>query len=110
MSIIAINSVEEFNTQVLGCEGLAIVDFWAEWCTPCTVMRPEVEKVAVNLAGKVTFFSLDAENKDLREVLLTQEIEGIPSLVFYKGGKQLDRLAGYKKADVLEKLIREVIK
>ena len=60
--------------------------------------------------GKVTFFSLDAENKDLREVLLTQEIEGIPSLVFYKGGKQLDRLAGYKKADVLEKLIREVIK
>ena len=44
MSIIAINSVEEFNTQVLGCEGLAIVDFWAEWCTPCTVMRPEVKK------------------------------------------------------------------
>ena len=87
-----------------------LVDFWAEWCTPCTVMRPEVEKVAENLAGKVTFFSLDTENKDLREVLLTQEIEGIPSLVFYKGGKQLDRLAGYKKADVLEKLIREVIK
>ena len=109
MAIIEIKSVEDFNTKVLGCEGVGIVDYWAEWCTPCMVMRPEVEEVAEKLADKATFFSVNAENKTLRKILLTQEVEGIPSMVFYRDGKQLDRIAGYKKAEILESLINEVI-
>ena len=43
MAITAITSVQEFDEKVLGSKGLAIVDFWAAWCEPCTVMRPEVD-------------------------------------------------------------------
>ena len=46
MAITAITSVQEFDEKVLGAKGLAIVDFWAGWCEPCTVMRPEIEDVA----------------------------------------------------------------
>ena len=95
--------------KYLGLKGLAIVDFWAAWCEPCTVMRPEVEAVAERLKGQVTFFSVDAEDKNLRGVLLKEDIDGIPSMVFYRDGKMLDSLVGYKKADVLESLIKEVI-
>lgn len=110
MAITAIKSVEEFDQLVLGAKDLAIVDFWAGWCEPCTVMRPEVEAVAEKLAGKVKFFSVDAEDKTLRPILLKEDVEGIPSMVFFKDGKMLDRIAGYKKADVLEALIKEAIK
>ncbi|WP_251421445.1 thioredoxin family protein [Veillonella agrestimuris] len=110
MAITAIKSVEEFDQLVLGSNDLAIVDFWAGWCEPCTVMRPEVEAVAEKLEGKVKFFSVDAEDKTLRPILLKEDVEGIPSMVFFKDGKMLDRIAGYKKADVLEALIKEVIK
>ena len=109
MAITAITSVEQFDELVLGSKELVIVDFWAGWCEPCTVMRPEVEAVAERLKGQVEFFSVDAEDKNLRGVLLKEDIDGIPSMVFYRDGKMLDSLVGYKKADVLESLIKEVI-
>lgn len=109
MGIVAIDSVADFNEKVLHAKQVCVVDFWAAWCTPCEVMRPEVEKVAAELDGKVLFFSVDAEDKNLREVLLREEVEGIPSMVFYRDGKQFDRIAGYKKADVLLPLIQEVV-
>lgn len=108
MSITAINSVEEFQEKVLDHKGITIVDFWAEWCAPCKVMRPEMEIVAEKLGHKVQFVSVDADA--LKEVLLVQGVEGIPALVAYKDGKELDRIAGYKKADVLEKLLTSIIK
>ena len=91
MAITAITSVQEFDEKVLGAKGLAIVDFWAGWCEPCTVMRPEIE------------------DKNLRGILLKEDVDGIPSLVFFRDGKMLDSLVGYKKADMLESLIKEVI-
>ena len=109
MAITAITSVQEFDEKVLGSKGLAIVDFWAAWCEPCTVMRPEVEAVAERLKGQVTFFSVDAEDKNLRGILLKEDVDGIPSLVFFRDGKMLDSLVGYKKADVLEALIKEIM-
>ena len=63
MAITAITSVQEFDEKVLGAKGLAIVDFWAGWCEPCTVMRPEIEDVAERLNGQVEFFSVNAEDK-----------------------------------------------
>ena len=109
MAITAITSVEQFDELVLGSKELVIVDFWAGWCEPCTVMRPEVEAVAKRLEGQVEFFSVDAEDKNLRGILLKEDIDGIPSMVFFRDGKMLDSLVGYKKADVLEALIKEII-
>ena len=109
MAITAITSVQEFDEKVLGAKGLAIVDFWAAWCEPCTVMRPEIEDVAERLNGQVEFFSVNAEDKNLRGILLKEDIDGIPSMVFFRDGKMLDSLVGYKKADVLEALIKEIM-
>ncbi|WP_296004278.1 co-chaperone YbbN [uncultured Veillonella sp.] len=109
MAITAITSVQEFDEKVLGSKGLAIVDFWAGWCEPCTVMRPEVEAVAARFEGQVEFFSVDAEDKNLRGILLKEDIDGIPSMVFFRDGKMLDYIVGYKKSDVLEAIIKEII-
>ena len=52
-------------------------------------MRPEVEAVAEKLDGRVKFFSVDAEDKALRPILLKEDVEGIPSMAFFKEGKLL---------------------
>ena len=109
MAITAITSVQEFDEKILGSKGLAIVDFWAAWCEPCTVMSTEVADVEESLKGNVELFSVDEEDKNLRGILLKEDIDGIPSMVFYRDGKMLDSLVGYKKADVLESLIKEII-
>ena len=108
MAVITITK-ENFEAEVLKSAQPVLLDFWAAWCEPCTVMRPEVEAVAERLKGQVTFFSVDAEDKNLRGILLKEDIDGIPSMVFFRDGKMLDSLVGYKKADVLESLIKEVI-
>ena len=111
MAITAITSVEQFDELVLGSKELVIVDFWAGWCEPCTVMRPEVEAVAEKLDGRVKFFSVDAEDKALRPILLKEDVEGIPSMAFFKEGETIrSSLQVTKKAAVLESLINEVIK
>ena len=92
MAITAITSVEQFDELVL--ELLLLLLFVLDESSD----------------GRVKFFSVDAEDKALRPILLKEDVEGIPSMVFFKEGKLLDRLAGYKKAAVLESLINEVIK
>lgn len=106
MAFIEITSVEEFNQKVLLQNGLSVVCFWAEWCAPCKVMSPELEQLAIDLNKEATFFSVNADL--VKELCLTYDVEGIPTILLFKEGKELDRIAGYKKASVLEELIHEL--
>lgn len=69
-----------------------VVDFWAAWCGPCRMMAPVFEQVAGQLATRVRFAKVDTE----AEAALAQRfgIRSIPSLVLFKGGAEVDRVAG----------------
>jgi len=97
------NFVEKTN------EGVVLVDFWAPWCGPCRMQGPVIDALSEKYEGQVEFFSVNAEDKNLRGILLKEDIDGIPSMVFFRDGKMLDSLVGYKKADVLEALIKEIM-
>ena len=92
MSIIAINSVEEFNTQVLGCEGLAIVDFWAEWCAPCRMVAPIIEQLAEEYKDNVIVGKIDVDENN--EATTKYGIRNIPTILFIKNGQVVDKIVG----------------
>ncbi|MEO5657289.1 MAG: thioredoxin [Nitrospiria bacterium] len=77
---------------VLKAPGLIMVDFWAAWCRPCQMIAPTVEELAVEYAGKLTVAKLNTdENPD---VASRYQIMGIPTLMFFRDGKPVEKIVG----------------
>ena len=90
-----------FDAEVLKSALPVLVDFWAPWCGPCRSVAPIVEELAGEYAGKVKFAKVNTdENGALANRLA---IRGIPALLFYKGGKEANRIIGYAPKAELKK-------
>jgi len=71
--------------------GLVVADFWAEWCGPCKMFAPTYEKVAKELEGKADLVKVNVEtNPDASSL----GISSIPTIIFWKDGKEVERLTG----------------
>ena len=93
MSALPNVSQADFATEVLQSDKPVLVDFWAEWCGPCRMLGPIVEKVATAYAEKVKVVKLNTdENPSLGG---EYQVSGIPCLILFKGGKPVDRIVGY---------------
>jgi thioredoxin 2 len=76
-----------------------VVDFWAPWCGPCRMMAPELEKVAKEAAGQWLVVKVDTEA--LPELGERFRIRSIPTLALFRGGQELNRVAGaHPAADI----------
>jgi thioredoxin 1 len=80
------------NFRSTVASGVTLVDFWAEWCGPCRMMGPVLDKLAGQYAGKVTIGKINVDN----ESDLAQEfgVSSIPSLIIMKDGAEAKRYVG----------------
>jgi thioredoxin 1 len=83
---------QTFQQQVLKSDKPVIVDFWAEWCGPCKMMAPHFEALASEYAGRVAFAKVDVDSNPM--VAAQYGIRGIPTLLLFMGGKEVDRIVG----------------
>ncbi|MCK4497131.1 MAG: thioredoxin [Candidatus Aenigmarchaeota archaeon] len=82
---------------------LILVDFWSEWCPPCTIIAPILEELAKELSGKVIFGKLNVDNN--RETAMKFGIMSIPTLLVFKKEKLVDQITGaVPKEQILEKI------
>ena len=70
---------------------LTIVDVWAPWCGPCRVIGPVIEELADDYAGKIKVGKLNADENAMAQQL---GVSGIPTILFMKDGKEVDRVVG----------------
>lgn len=82
----------QFQQAVSSSDKIVVVDFWAEWCIPCRVTKPILEKLAREYAGNVAFMPVNAD--DSREVLAHFQVIGIPTVLAMRGGEVLSRVTG----------------
>jgi len=81
-----------FATEVLGHPRPVLVDLWAAWCAPCRMIAPTLEEIAGELMGQVRIAKLNVDENP--EAHAGMRVSGIPTLVMFKGGKEVDRVVG----------------
>lgn len=81
-----------FQAEVLASPKLAMVDFWAVWCGPCKILAPTVDAVANDYAGRLKVGAVDVDA--VPSLPQRYGIEGMPTLLFFKDGRVVDKVLG----------------
>ena len=93
-----------FEESVIKSDKITIVDFWAEWCGPCRTLGPIIDNIANSYGDTINVGKLNIDKNP--EIATTFGITSIPTILFFKNGKLVDRIKGLvPKKEVELKLI-----
>jgi thioredoxin 1 len=93
--------------EILDDEKPVLVDFFAEWCGPCKVMAPELKKLVERQGDQLRVIKVDVDKNP--QAAAHYGIQGVPTLILFKKGRQLWRQSGAMTAAQLEQVVRERI-
>ena len=100
-------TIENFEEEVIKSDKLVLVDFYATWCSPCKKLSPVILKLyETEIDLKVVKVDGPSQN-DLRKYY---NVEAYPTMIFFKDGKEVKRVLGYKKYEVLKEEIENQLK
>ena len=94
---------QNFKSEVLESKIPVLVDFWAEWCGPCRMVAPVVEKIAKAYSGKLKVGKINVD--DNSETPQQYGVQSIPTLIVFKGGQIANQMVGFQSEDKLKSII-----
>ena len=100
-------SDDAFEKIVLKSQTPVLVDFWAPWCGPCKMIAPAVEELAKEYEGKALVAKVNTDNDSLWASRFG--IQGIPTLIVFKDGKEVDRIVGAVRKDKLKGMLEKAV-
>lgn len=88
---IDVNS-ENIESEILKAEGVVVADFWAPWCGPCRKLGPVLDSIEESFEGKIKLVKINADEN--MEIMKKYSVSGLPSLLVFKNGETVERMAG----------------
>lgn len=95
-----------FEQEVLQSDVPVVVDFYADWCGPCKMMSPVIEKLADTYEGRIKIGKLNTD--EAQSLAAKYGVMSIPNIVFFKNGEVVDRQVGAVPQAVLEDKIKNL--
>ena len=99
---------QDFDQQVLQGAKPAVVDFYATWCPPCRMLAPLLDQMAERYGDNVQLVKVNIDESP--ELASQYRVSGVPTLVFFFGGNEVDRVVGVPPQPVLEQKVRGLAK
>jgi len=96
-------SDQNFDEALVASQGLMMVDFWADWCAPCHAVAPVLEELAEASEGRVTLVKVNVDENP--ELATRYSIRSIPTILFVKEGRVIDRVVGAVPKAVLQAIV-----
>jgi thioredoxin 1 len=96
-----------FVSDVLQSDKPVLVDFWAEWCTPCRKVEPLLEEISREMGDKVRIVKLNIDENP--ETARAYRVMSVPTLTVFKGGEPVQSVAGARPKSDLVKLIESAL-
>lgn len=85
---------------------LTIVKYGATWCGPCKMIAPILEELSENY-GSVNFVDVDIDDEEASECTAKNDVTMVPTVIFYKDGKEVERFVGFRPKEDIELLIKK---
>lgn len=93
--------------ELLASDKPLVLDFWAEWCVPCRAISPVIEKLSHDFEGKVNIGKCNIGVYD--EIAVDFSIRAVPTILFFKGGKLVDKQVGSIDEEALRARIKNLL-
>lgn len=100
-------SDSSFEHEVLESDKPVLVDFWAEWCGPCRMLTPTIEAIADQYSGSSEVVKLNVD--DNPSTTVAYGIKGIPTLILFNEGKEVERVVGAVSKETISHMIEKYI-
>ncbi|MDA3837134.1 MAG: thioredoxin [Nanoarchaeota archaeon] len=100
-------TVDNFEKEVVNSETPVIIDFFADWCGPCQMMKPTFEAVSQEYEGKLKFLKLDTQTES--GLAMKFGVQGIPAFAVVNNGKEVARFVGYMGEDDFKSKINDAL-
>ncbi len=94
-----------FESDVLQSSKLMLVDFWAEWCAPCRMLTPTIYAIAEQFANTAGVVKVNVD--DNTATAQRYGIKGIPTLILFSQGKEVERVVGATSKDSISRMIEK---
>ncbi|XP_074511728.1 thioredoxin, mitochondrial [Sebastes fasciatus] len=98
---------EDFTDRVINSKMTVLVDFHAQWCGPCKILGPRLEKAIAKQKGRVTMAKVDID--DHTDLAIEYGVSAVPTVIAIRGGDVIDHFVGIKDDDELDSFVSKVI-
>lgn len=107
MAEVAAVGTGNFESEVVQSSQPVVVDFWAEWCQPCKMLTPVLDKISQSYTGRLKVVKCNVdENQD---IAMKYGVMSIPNLIFFKDGQVVDQVVGFQDEAKLSSKVDEVL-